>query len=273
MPGIREAAGEAGGEDVTRARRRPSSRVPRDKAARVARRPPPRAPALGSQRLARPRPHLVGGAPPPPPRSPAAAPTSRSAGWAGLGWAGLRGGRSGSRPFLGVSSLRADLRAGARRAAAAAAALGVPRRPRFGALGHHDGKVTAPGRRAPLAREGGCATGPPPARSPSRTPASRGPSTSTAPGRQRRSGQRPLPRASRPPAGPAQRQVKGLPRTMGPLAPPLRRTRARGSEGPGTCSRSQPTKGQGVKTQAVGFFQLPCVICEASPLEPLFPLL
>ena len=39
MPGIREVASEAGGEDVTRALRRPCSGVPRGEAARVARAP------------------------------------------------------------------------------------------------------------------------------------------------------------------------------------------------------------------------------------------
>lgn len=162
MPGIREVAGEAGWEDVTHARRRPSSGVPRDKAARVARRPPSQRSSVGlpAPRPPPPTPRGRGASPPPAPAlRPRPPPPARVA---GPGWAGLGSGRSGSRPFLGVSSLRADLREGARRAAAAAAeAPGVPRRSRFGALGHHDGKVTAPGRRAPLAREGGCATGPP----------------------------------------------------------------------------------------------------------------
>ena len=54
MPGIREVASEAGGEDVTRALRRPCSGVPRGEAARVA-----RAPSLPSGALC----------PPPPPAS------------------------------------------------------------------------------------------------------------------------------------------------------------------------------------------------------------
>ncbi|XP_043749943.1 putative histone-lysine N-methyltransferase PRDM6 [Cervus elaphus] len=117
MPGIREVASEAGGEDVTRALRRPCSGVPRGEAARVARRPLPalqRTVPTASPPPPAPPPPGHGG--PTPRCAPERAPTSGSAGWAGRAAGGA------APAFFGrLLALGADLPAGARLAAAAAA--------------------------------------------------------------------------------------------------------------------------------------------------------
>ena len=237
MPGIREVASEAGGEDVTRALRRPCSGVPRGEAARVAR-APPRPPAHCAHRLA------------PASRTPTswarrAHPTLRSRAsphlrLGGLGGAG--GGRSGSGLFW-ASPRSGRGPAGGRSASCGGGGSGVPRRPGFGVRSHHDRKVTAlpaplgggrrgPGRDAWGARLGGAAGQDPGQPRPLRAPRPRqapAPPPLPLPGWQRWSGQGRPPAPARPalwPARAAAGEGSVLSRTLEPLPHPplLRRT-------------------------------------------------
>ena len=279
MPGIREVASEAGGEDVTRALRRPCSGVPRGEAARVA-----RAPSLPSGALC----------PPPPPASRTPTSWARRAHptlpfrasphlrLARLGGAGP-GGRSGSGLFW-ASPRSGRGPAGGRSASGGGGGSGVPRRPGFGVRSHHDGKVTAPprapGRWAPWARAG--APGAPGwAGLRGRTPASPDPCghpglTRPLPGWQRWSSQGRLPRSrvSSPLAGPGQRQVNGLccpgRRSHYHTRPLLPRTSAPRGQGlaqghyqlKGTASKSRRSAPAGFPVPSLGYPG------DRSPLEP-----
>lgn len=228
---------------MTHARCRPRSGVPRDKAARVAW--PPSLPS--SPRLPPPLPPLPLS---PPPSSGRGGPTPPSSPGPhlplrGLGWAARPAERLPA--FFGrLLSLCADLLAGARLSAAAAAAAvaqGVPTRPRFSARSHHDGKVTAPacapGRRAPRTWEWAPGWAGLRDWTPARLAWCSSPSTPTS--------RRRVPSSSCPGSG--RWRVCPVPCTFGGerwgryLLP----TESGRPEGLETWSRSQPAKEQGVK--------------------------